>query len=572
MPQFTRNAGSANEKAYPLKAGSTSIGRADMNDIVVPDYSLARQHARVEQEGAQYQIVDLKSPDGTFVNGVKVSRAHLNHGDQVRLGDVVLVFSLHPSVPESASQEASRSALKDLLAQDRVVERRSALRLRDEDAASRSRDKLKIMLRVGELLSSPEAIDTLLERILDLLFEIVQAKRAVILLIDESTGQLQPRIIKPSQEAAARQQIYSSHIVDHVLKNQVGIVSSDAQADARFNAAQSLLIQAIRSSLCVPLKVRDQLIGVLYVDNSSAFIKFGDEDLEFVSGFANQAAIAIENSRLYKTMEDQARNREMELVALVDERTKELAGAMEKAEEANAAKSRFLASMSHELRTPLNAIIGYSEMLVEEAEDLGHENYISDLQKIRMAGKHLLALVNDILDFSKIEAGKIELYLESFDVAMLVQSVSGTIAPLVAKNGNTLRTVCPEGTGSLLADLTKVQQTLFNLLSNACKFTSQGTITLEARRDQDGGQEWISFDIRDSGIGMTPEQLAKLFQPFTQGDASTTRKYGGTGLGLSISRHFCRMMGGDITVESTFGSGSTFTVRLPVRAGTEPME
>lgn len=248
---------------------------------------------------------------------------------------------------------------------------------------------------------------------------------------------------------------------------------------------------------------------------------------------------------------------------LAQEAREEALDAKDAAESANRTKSTFLANMSHELRTPMNAIIGYSEMLIEEAEDAGQPDFVPDLQKIRTAGRHLLTLINDILDLSKIEAGKMTLFLEEFSLESLIQDVVGTTQPLLAKNQNRLDVRIAGDIGLMRGDLTKVRQTLFNLLSNATKFTEKGIITLTADRVPSEKGARIRLRVSDTGIGMTPEQLGRLFQAFTQADASTTRKYGGTGLGLVISRRFCQLMGGDIAVESRAGVGTTFTVDLP---------
>ncbi|WP_424408164.1 PAS domain S-box protein [Microcoleus sp.] len=260
--------------------------------------------------------------------------------------------------------------------------------------------------------------------------------------------------------------------------------------------------------------------------------------------------------------------------------------ALEAAEAASTAKSAFLANMSHELRTPLNAIIGYSEMLQEETEELGYDELTPDLDKIRTSGRHLLSLINDILDISKIEAGRMDLYLETFDIAALIEEVADTATPLIEKNNNTLNLQEITNLGSMYGDITKVRQILLNLLSNAAKFTKNGTITLSASREtadniseaipenryelpanspqSNSCKEILVFNCTDTGIGMNQDQLQHIFQPFTQADASTTRKYGGTGLGLAISQRFCLMMGGNISVNSQVGVGSTFTIRLPI--------
>ncbi|MGI8841111.1 MAG: response regulator [Caulobacteraceae bacterium] len=241
----------------------------------------------------------------------------------------------------------------------------------------------------------------------------------------------------------------------------------------------------------------------------------------------------------------------------------ELAAAKLAAEAANEAKSRFLANMSHELRTPLNAIIGYSEILAEEAEEMEGGRLIPDLDKIHKAGKSLLSLVNDLLDLSKIEAGKMDLFIEPLDVRDLIEEVAGAVGPLVAKNANELKTELADDLGGMRADVTKVRQILFNLISNAAKFTDRGTITVDARPERMGDRDWVAFKVSDTGIGMNAEQLDKLFRPFSQADATTTRDYGGTGLGLSLTRRLAQLMGGDVTVASEAGRGSSFEVRLP---------
>ena len=299
-----------------------------------------------------------------------------------------------------------------------------------------------------------------------------------------------------------------------------------------------------RTVLSVPMLKDNELIGVISIYRQEVR-PFTDKQIELVTSFARQAVIAIENGRLLNEIQNKSRQLEM----------------------ASEHKSQFVANMSHELRTPLNAIIGLTEMMVTNAARFGTEKAQEPLRRVHAAGTHLLGLINQVLDLSKIEAGKLELNPQMVQLAPLIDEVIGTARQLVEQNKNRLALETEENLGALTVDPMRLRQILLDLLSNACKFTKQGDVTLRARRLVDGG-DWIELAVADSGIGMTAEQLGKLFQEFTQADASTAQRFGGTGLGLAISRKLARMMGGDVTVTSEAGKGSVFTVRLPTGART----
>jgi signal transduction histidine kinase/DNA-binding NarL/FixJ family response regulator len=302
---------------------------------------------------------------------------------------------------------------------------------------------------------------------------------------------------------------------------------------------------------------------------------YDDEIGRLIDGFNTMLSEIQQRDTAFRRANEelQTSTHELEVEIVHRKRTQEeLLAAKQAAEQANRAKSAFLANMSHELRTPLNAIIGYSEMLEEEVQDSGKIANVRDLQKVQAAGKHLLSLINDVLDLSKIEAGKMELHLETFSVRLMIEDMVTTLKPAIAKNANTFYLHVAEDVGAMLADVTKVRQILLNLLSNACKFTDRGTISLDVDRSTIAGRDWIRFRVRDTGIGITPEQQENLFQEFAQADVSIGRKYGGTGLGLAISHRLVHLMKGHIMVESAPAQGSLFTVQLPAEGTVKQAE
>jgi signal transduction histidine kinase len=314
----------------------------------------------------------------------------------------------------------------------------------------------------------------------------------------------------------------------------------DVLADPEYTYGAGQKIGGYRTVL-FPLLREGAPIGVIAVWRK-VVRPFTEKQIELVSTFADQAVIAIENVRLFDEIQD--KNRQLQ--------------------QASENKSQFVSSMSHELRTPLNAIIGLTEMMVSNAARFGTDKALEPLRRVNAAGTHLLSLINEVLDLSKIEAGKLDLNSEPIDLARLIDEVIGTAGQLAEKNKNRLVVDAQENVGALKADPMRLKQILLNLLSNACKFTKEGEVALRVRKVADG-RNWVELAVADTGIGLTAEQQAKLFQDFTQADSLTARRYGGTGLGLALSRKLARMMGGDVTVTSEPGKGSVFTVRLPVQ-------
>ena len=407
---------------------------------------------------------------------------------------------------------------------------------------SQSVNELRALGEVSQAVNSTLDLETVLNTIVAKATQLSNTEAGAIYVFDEARDEFRLRATYGMDDAIIAA-IRDRHIhigetaIGRAVEQRMPIQIPDVLKDP--SATLDLIVRAgFRALLAIPLLAVDRIVGALVVRRKEPG-EFPKETLDLLQTFGAQSVLAIQNARLFYEIE---------------EKSGQLA-------EASQHKSQFLANMSHELRTPLNAIIGVSEMLREDAEALRQDT--EPLDRVIGAAGHLLALINDILDLSKIEAGRMELHLESFALAPLIDGVTKTVEPLAAKNGNQVAVHCDAGIGTMHADQMRLRQALLNLMSNANKFTENGTIAIDARQWQEDGRDGVTISIADTGIGMTPDQMGKLFQEFSQASSATASKYGGTGLGLAISKGFCQMMGGDITVESEPGRGSTFTIRLP---------
>jgi signal transduction histidine kinase/DNA-binding response OmpR family regulator/HAMP domain-containing protein len=529
--------------ARQLAGAILLIGSVSAGLLAAGVYLLARQIARpilaITGTATQVAAGDLTQTAPVLTEdevGV-LARAFNQMTGQLRL--------LYEHLEEQVEERTAALTRANEQLQQEIVER-----ARVEEDLRRQNEYLAALHATTAEISAELELSRLLRAIVERAVMLLGASGGELAIYDEEQRELSVVIShNMEQDYVGTRLALGEGAMGHVAQTRQPLIIEDYlkwEGQSPKYASSSL-----HATLTVPLLVSGRLVGAINIADADPTRQFTPADARLLNLFAPQAAIAIENARLYTSTQE----------------------AREAAEAASRAKSTFLANMSHELRTPLNAIIGYSEMLAEDFEDEeGLEGFVPDLQKIRAAGRHLLALINDVLDLSKIEAGKMELYLETFEVSRLIEDVVSTVQPLVEQNANTLVVHRADDLGTMHADLTKVRQGLFNLLSNAAKFTEGGTITLDVARETVGGADWVAFSVSDTGIGMTPEQMEKLFQTFSQAEASTARKYGGTGLGLAVTRHFCQMMGGDISVESEHGVGSTFTIRLPVEVAERKAE
>jgi len=408
---------------------------------------------------------------------------------------------------------------------------------------AQSVEELRALGDVSQAVNSTIDLQTVLSTIVAKAVQLSSTEAGTIYVFDEESREFKLRATYGMDDALVAS-LRDRHIrmgetaIGRAVSQRRPVQIFDVQHDASGSVLDVILRAGFRAHLTIPLLAADRIVGALVVRRKEAG-EFSESTVDLLQTFGAQSVLAIQNARLFTEIEDKSRQ----------------------LEEASRHKSQFLANMSHELRTPLNAIIGVSEMLREDAEALQQDT--EPLDRVLGAARHLLALINDILDLSKIEAGRMELHLESFALGSLIDGVIKTIEPLAAKNENKVAVHCDSAIGTMHADQMRLRQALLNLMSNANKFTEHGIITINAGQRQQNGRDLITLAVTDTGIGMTPEQMGRLFQEFAQASSSTASKYGGTGLGLVISRRFCQMMGGDITVESAPGRGSTFTIGLP---------
>ena len=482
----------------------------------------------------------------SFIGPVHAAQAFLGH---VAAGD----FSRHITVPNRDEFGALADSLNHMtgeLARLDLEQRDAATELGRLNARlTRSVGQLTALGEVGRSISSTLDLDSVLAAIVARAVQLTGLDSGSIYEYDEATAEFRLRATEnatPSTLSELRStpiRVGEGAVGSTAVTREPTQIPDIEDPSYKSRLRDVLLGAGFRALLAVPLLIDQQVIGALAVSRKLPG-PFAEDIVELLRTFAAQSALAIQNARLYRDVAEKGRQLEV----------------------ANQLKSQFLANMSHELRTPLNAIIGITEMLHEDAQELTRADEIEPLERVLRAARHLLALINDILDLSKIEAGRIELHVESFAIRPLVDDVASTLSTLAARNRNRVVVDCPSDIGTLRADQTRVRQALLNLASNAAKFTEDGTIALRVRRITEEGRAWLTMIVSDTGIGLTREQIGRLFQEFVQADASTTRKYGGTGLGLAISRRFCQMMGGDIVVESELARGSTFTIRLPADA------
>jgi predicted ATPase/signal transduction histidine kinase len=549
-------------------------GRLMVEAVVDRDAAIVRRTTSTERDELPQAIVDYvartRAPvvledavnEGPFVRDAYVQKrgshsvlcapllARGNLTGIIYLENTLLAGAFTPDRLELTNLLAGHAAISIENArlyatlEQRVLERTRAL--------ERSVQELRALHDVSQVLNSTLDVQTVLTTIVANAVRLSGADAGSIYAFDDQHQQfvLETNYGMTEKFIAAMSQTHihaGETIVGRAALQREPLQVSDLRELDASGPRDLVAAAGYRALLVVPLLRPDRVVGAFVIRSKEKRV-FEPYVVDLLRTFAEQSVVAMQNARLF---------------AEIEERRRQLAVASQH-------KSQFLANMSHELRTPLNAIIGITDLLLEDVRQANMTEFVEPLERVSRAGKHLLTLINDVLDLSKIESGKLELRVEPANVGALIREVVALALPLAEKNQNTLVVDCPPDTGTMQTDVVRFKQILLNLLSNACKFTESGFVTLRVRRIREDARDWLHFEAIDTGIGLTQEQMSKLFQDFSQADGSTTRKYGGTGLGLAICRRLCEMMGGSIDVESEPGKGSTFTVRLP--AGTSLAE
>jgi len=545
------------EKIRTLDAGYETL----RSETIARSIDSARRQSRVVAIATLFTLLTAAWFIYSMITGVTVPlNAAVDLAQRIAAGELATTADRLPRrdlgnllASLRAMSERLRQSQLEIEKDQRGLEQRVAERTAEVEARTRelmrSVSELQVLNEVGQAVSSSLDLETVLSTVIARAVRLADADSGTLYQFVESEGVFDPRA-NFGVSAEMIETLRGSRIglgdgpVGRCAVDRAPVQVADVESSSRMSALWSH--DGIRAVVAVPL-LRDERVTGALVIRRKVTGEFTPSTVKLLQTLASQSVLAIENARLFK--ESQAKSEQLA--------------------EASKLKSQFLANMSHELRTPLNAIIGLAEMLLEDARELERTAEIEPLERVLRAAHHLLELINDILDLSKIEAGRMDLHIETFAIGPLVADVAATIGPVAAKNGNQLEVHCPPDIGDMHADPTRIRQALLNLLSNASKFTENGRVTIDvARLRAQGGGEEITLAVSDTGIGMSSEQLGRLFQEFVQADPSTTRKYGGTGLGLAISRRFCQMMGGDISVHSELGQGSTFTICLPARVDT----